>query len=277
MSDTDSDSEDGTKITLSDRVKDLLPELVDNQLGYSHFISRKTAKKLVNKRSFPQDFNLKVPSATKSIEGIDSRIKDEKMRFEKDLHKLHLRMSDTLLVLLDTLQMMDDRMEVQEDEDEEEEEEGKEEREATLIIKEGQVVFNRLTEAVKLMNYVTATINVIRTNNIESALGVTPKPLILDEKIPLISKDRINEIYAAKKKEQKINDILKADRKKKVINKRWQATDQQQPQQQQQQQQQQQYNNNQKANGFRGNEPYRGRGNRGRGRGRGQPEAINLQ
>ncbi|KAM9992626.1 hypothetical protein ACTFIY_010071 [Dictyostelium cf. discoideum] len=30
---------------------------------------------------------------------------------------------------------------------------------------------------------------------IESALRVPPKPLILDEKVPLISKDRINEIY----------------------------------------------------------------------------------
>ncbi|KAM9975173.1 hypothetical protein ACTFIW_008651 [Dictyostelium discoideum] len=278
MSDTESDNEDSVPIKLSDRIKELLPILEDEQLGFNHFITRKAAKKLVKKRVFPDNFNLKIPATTKSIEGVDAKIKEERIRFEKDLFKIQARLHDTMVVLLDAVQMMDNNMDIEEREEEEEEEENDEEEERNLIVTNAQGVFNRFTDAIKLINFTAATISVARTNNIEAALGIVPRPLVVDEKVPLISKERLQEIYAAKKKEQKINDILSADKKKKRSNKRWQSGGQQPEYQQQHQQHQQQQQNNQQAHGSRGNGSFRGRGSHrgGRGRGRGQPEALNL-
>ncbi|KAM9992181.1 hypothetical protein ACTFIZ_012865 [Dictyostelium cf. discoideum] len=272
MSDTESDNEDSIQIRLSDRVKDLLPILEDEQLGFNHLITRKAAKKLVKKRVFPNNFNLKIPATTKAIEGVDAKIKDERIRFEKDLFKIHARLHDTMVVLLDALQMMDSNMDLEEEEEDEDEDE-EEEEENNLIVRNAQSVFNRFTDAIKLINFTAATIRVARTNNIEATLCIVPRPLIVDEKVSLISKERLQEIYTAKKKEQKINDILSADKKKRKNNKRWQPSGQQ-PEHQQQQQQ----HNNQQAHGSRGNGSFRGRGGYrgGRGRGRGQPEALNL-
>ncbi|KAM9958964.1 hypothetical protein ACTFIR_000015 [Dictyostelium discoideum] len=255
MSDTESDNEDSIQIRLSDRVKDLLPILEDEQLGFNHLITRKAAKKLVKKRVFPDNFNLKIPTTTKAIEGVDAKIKDERIRFEKDLFKIHARLHDTMVVLLDAEQMMDSNMDLEErEEEQEDEDENEEEEENNLIVRNAQSVFNRFTDAIKLINFTAATISIARTNNIEATLGIVPRPLIVDEKVSLISKERLQEIYAAKKKEQKINDILSADKKKRKSNK--------------QHQQQQQQHNNQQAHGSRGNGSFRGRGGHRGGRGR---------